>query len=84
MKTDWEHFKASVSKRTLKGVHSAQLFKITEFDYKLVCCQFDTTYYVAINKIIHVYFSHITYLISHVTYLNNTCGWSYKLSRSGL
>ena len=28
-------------------------------------------------------FSHMTYLINHVTCLNNTCGWSYELSRSG-
>ena len=40
--------------------------------------------YVTINKIIHVYFSHMTYLISHVTSLNNTCGWSYKLLHSEL
>ena len=35
------------------------------------------------NKIINLYFSHMTYLMSHVTSLNNTCGWFYKLSRSG-
>ena len=40
--------------------------------------------YMAINKMIHMYFSHITYLISHVTSLNNTSGWSYKLPHSGL
>ena len=38
----------------------------TEFGYKLICSQF--------NKIIHVYFSHMTYLMSHVTFLNNICG----------
>jgi hypothetical protein len=46
-----------------------------------VCSRLSTTQYVAINKIIHVYFSHMTYLMSHVTSLNNTCGWSYKLPR---
>ena len=35
------------------------------------------------NKIINLYFSHMTYLMSHVTSLNNTCEWFYKLSRSG-
>ena len=49
-----------------------------------VCSQFTTTHYVAINKIIHVYFSHMIYLMSHVTSLNNRCGWFYKLSHSGL
>ena len=34
--------------------------------------------YMATNQIIHMYFSHMTYLMSHVTCLNNTCGWSYK------
>ena len=56
----------------------------TEFDYKLVYCQLATTHYVAINKIIHVYFSRMTYLISHMTSLNNTCRWSYKLLHGGL
>ena len=42
------------------------------------------THYMLINKIIYEYFSHMTYLMSHVTSLNNTCGWSYKLSHSGL
>ena len=46
--------------------------------------QLTTTHYVATNKIIHMYFSHITYLISPVTSLNNTCRWSYKLPRSML
>jgi hypothetical protein len=46
--------------------------------------QFATTRYMATNKIMHVYFSHMTYLMSHVTSLNNTCGWSCKLSRSGM
>jgi hypothetical protein len=55
-----------------------------EFGYKPVCSQLTTTHYVSINKIIHMYFSHMTYLISHVTSLNNTYGWSYKLPRSGL
>jgi hypothetical protein len=50
----------------------------TKFDYKT------TTHYMAINKIIHVYFIHMIYLMSHVTSLNNTCGLSYKLPRSGL
>ena len=43
-----------------------------------------TIHYVTTNKIIHVYFSHITYLMGHVTSLNNTYKWSYKLLRSGL
>ncbi len=29
-------------------------------------------------------FSHMTYLMSHVTCLNNICGWFYKLSYSEL
>jgi hypothetical protein len=45
---------------------------------------FTTTHYVVVNKISHVYFNHMTYLMSHVISLNNTCGWSYKLPRSGL
>ena len=53
----------------------------TEFGYKLISNQLITTHYVTINKIIHVYFIHMTYLMSHVTSLNNTCGWSYKLPR---
>ena len=52
--------------------------------YKLVCSQLATTHYVTTNKIIHVYFSYVTYLMSHVTSLNNTCGWFYKLSRNKL
>ena len=56
----------------------------TEFGYKLVCSQLTITHYVATNKIIHIYFCHMTYLISHVTSLNNTCEWSYKLPRNGL
>ena len=55
----------------------------TEFDYKPVCSQLVTTYYVPAYKIIHVYFSHITYLMSHLTSLNNICEWSYKLLHSG-
>ena len=31
-----------------------------------------------------MYFSHMTYLMSYVTSLNNTCGWSYKLSHREL
>jgi hypothetical protein len=50
------------------------LKKKIEFDYELVCCSFITTHYVVINKIIHVYFNHMTYLMSHVTSLNNTYG----------
>ena len=57
---------------------------LTEFGYKLVCSQLAITHYVVTKKIIHVYFSHMTYLMSYVTYLNNTCEWSYNLSRSGL
>ena len=45
---------------------------MTEFGYKLVCNQFTTTHYMSTNKIIHVCFSHITYLMSYVTSLNNT------------
>ena len=51
---------------------------------EFVCSQFATTHKVAAYKIIHVYFSYMTYLMSHVTSLNNTCGRSYKLSCSGL
>ena len=56
----------------------------TEFDYKSVCNQLVTTHYMATNKIIHLYFNHMIYLISHVNYLNNTYEWSYKLPHSGL
>ena len=56
----------------------------TEFGYKLVCNQFATTHYVATNQIIHVYFSHMTYLMSHLISLNNICGLSYKLSHNEL
>ena len=56
----------------------------TEFGYKPIYSQLGTTHYVATNKIIHVYFSHMIYLMSHVTSFNNTCKWSYKLSRSKL
>ena len=56
----------------------------TKFGYKLVCTRLTTTHYVATNKIIHVYSSHMTYLMSHVTFLNNICGWFYKLSCSRL
>ena len=58
--------------------------KWTEFSYKLVCSQLTTTHYVTTNKIIYVYFSHMVYLMNHVTSLNNTCGWSYNLSYSEL
>ena len=58
--------------------------RITKFGYKLVCNQLTTTYYVSTNKIIHMYFSHMTYLMSYMTSLNNTCKWFYKLSRSEL
>ena len=42
-----------------------------EFGYKSVCNQLITTHYVIAYKIIYVYFSHVTYLINHVTSLNN-------------
>ena len=29
-------------------------------------------------------FTHMTFLISHMTFLNNTCGWSYDSSHKGL
>ena len=45
-----------------------------KFGYKPVYSQLTTTHYVSTNKIIHMYFSHMTYLKSHVTSLNNTCG----------
>ena len=54
--------------------------KMTEFGYILLT----KSHYVSTNKIIHVCFSHMIYLISHVTSLNNTCGWSYKLPQSKL
>ena len=56
----------------------------TEFDYKLICSQLVTTHYMATNKIIYVYLSYMTYLMSHVTFLNNTYGWFYKLSHNEL
>ena len=55
-----------------------------EFGYKPICSQLTTTHYVSSNKIIHVYFSHMTYLMSHVTSLNNICGWFYKLPHNVL
>ena len=38
----------------------------------LITNQLSTTHYVLNNKIIHVYFSHMTYLMSHIISLNNT------------
>ena len=65
--------------------HDSLLFNFrTEFGYKLICNQLITIYYMATNKIIHVYFSHMTYLMSHVISLNETCEWFYKLPRNGL
>ena len=55
-----------------KNPHHAK--RRTEFGYKPICTQFAITHYVTACKIIHVYFSHITYLMSHVTSLNNTRG----------
>jgi hypothetical protein len=55
-----------------------------EIGYKLVCSQLIRTYYVTINKIINVYFSQMTYLMSYATSLNNTYGWFYKPSHSRL
>ena len=46
--------------------------------------QLTITHYVSTNKIIHLYFTHMIYLMSHVTSLNNTCEWSYKLPYSRL
>ena len=40
--------------------------------------------YVAIDKTIHVTYSHMTYLMSHVTYLKNSHGWFYESPRNGL
>ena len=57
---------------------------MTEFGYKLVCSKYTTTHYVSTNKIIHVYFSHLIYLLNYVTSLNNIYEWSYKLSRGEL
>ena len=57
---------------------------MTEVCYKPVYSQLDTTHYMITNKIIHVYFNHMIYLMSHVISLNNTYGWSYKLTRGGL
>jgi hypothetical protein len=34
--------------------------------------RFITTHYVVVYKTIHMYFSHMIYLMSHVTSLNNT------------
>ncbi len=34
--------------------------------------RFITTYYVVVYKTIHMHFSHMTYLMSHVISLNNT------------
>jgi hypothetical protein len=56
----------------------------TEFGYKLIYSQLTTNHYLSTNKIIHVYFNHMTYLMSHVTSLNNTYERSYKLPHSGL
>ena len=55
-----------------------------EIGYKSVCSKFATTHYMVVYKTIHMYFNHMTYLMSHVTSLNNTCGWSYKLPHSEL
>ena len=58
--------------------------QITEFDYKSVYNQRITIDCVLINKIIYVYFSQMTYLMNHITSLNNIYGWSYKLSYNKL
>jgi hypothetical protein len=55
-----------------KNPHHAK--RRIEFGYKTICTQFAITHYVTAYKIIHVYFSHMTYLMSHVTSLNNTRG----------
>ena len=52
--------------------------------YESVCNQFIITHYVSINKIIHMYFSHVTYLMSHMISLNNICEWFYKMLLSRL
>ena len=61
------------------ALKSALLIIRTKF-----CNQFSTTHYMVTYKTIHMYFSHMTYLMSHVTSLNNACGWSSKLSRNKL
>ena len=70
----------ALSKSMIRFVFVSMLVWRTVF----VCSQLATTHYLLTNKIIHVYSSHMTYLMSHVTSLNNTCGWSYKLTHSGL
>lgn len=39
--------------------------------------------YVAIDKTIHVTYSHIIYLMSHVNYLKNSHGWFHESPRNG-
>ena len=56
----------------------------TEFDYKPIYNQLVITHHMATYKTINMCFSHMTYLMSHVTSLNNTFGWSYKLQRNEL
>jgi hypothetical protein len=51
---------------------------------ELVYSQLTITHYLSTNKIMYVYFNHMTYLMSYVTSLNNTCGWFYKLSHNVL
>ena len=53
----------------------------TLFGYKLTSLLQPTTERLILSSTCT--FSHMTYLINHVTCLNNTCGWSYELSRSG-
>jgi hypothetical protein len=55
----------------VKPIFYFLFFERTEFGYKPVYYQLTITHYVATNNIIHVYFSHMTYLMSHVTFLNN-------------
>ena len=66
------------------GINNTLKSALLEFGYKPVCSQFVITHYMATYKTNHMYFSHMTYLMSHVTSLNNTCEWSSKLPRSKL
>ena len=70
-----------IEKQNQKGIRILflKLLWWTEFDYKSICNQFITTHYMIINKILHVYFSYMIYLMSYVTFVNNICEWSYKI-----
>ena len=56
----------------------------TSYDWMVVTVPYLIKIVMEVEGQNHVYFNHMTYLISHMTSLNKTCRWSYKLSRNDL